>query len=65
MQDLLQGVQTTSCATEKDSFGILLPYFVITRLIHEENLGVCDHEITEIMQYTETIYEMKYRKSQT
>ena len=28
-------------------------YLVIITLIHEERLGVCDHEITQIMQFAE------------
>ena len=29
-------------------------YLVISRLTHEENVGVCDHEITQIMKFAET-----------
>ena len=25
-------------------------------------LGVCDHEITQIKKFAETVYRMKYRK---
>ena len=37
-------------------------YLAIARLIHEENLGVCDHEITQMKQFVETVYGMKYQK---
>ena len=29
-------------------------YLVITRLIHEGSIGVCDYEITQIMQFAKT-----------
>ena len=35
------------------TYGGFNPYLVITRLIHEERLGVCDHEITQIKQFAQ------------
>ena len=37
----------------------------MTRLIQEERLRVFNHEITQIIQLVETMYGIKYKKSQT
>ena len=31
-------------------------YLVITRMIDKQSLGVCDHEITQIMQFSKTSF---------
>ena len=40
-------------------------YLAITRLIHEERLVVCDHEIIKVKQIAETMYAMKCKKWRT
>ena len=38
---------------------------VITRLTHEQRLGVCGHEIKQIMEFAKNMYGVKYRKCPT
>ena len=40
-------------------------YLLITTLIHEERLGVCDQEMTQIVQFAKMMYGIKYKNCRT